>query len=31
MGRLYDWLVLFAHVTLLAGLMHIFEWTSVRK
>ncbi len=30
MGRLYDWLVLFAHVTLLAGLMHIFGWPNVR-
>ena len=28
---MYTYLVLFAHVTLLAGLMHTFEWTSVRK
>lgn len=25
------YLVLFAHVTLLAGLMHTFEWANVRK
>lgn len=28
---MYTYLLLFAHVTLLAGLMHTFEWTSVRR
>jgi hypothetical protein len=31
MGTLYDWLVLYAVVTILAGMMNLFDWTNVRK
>ncbi len=31
MGRLYDWLVIYAWVTMCAGLMITFDWMNVRK